>query len=485
MEFLAPREWLAVVPDPPPKAAPAVRVLGAPPPAVPGRELRAAEPLTRRVLLRELRDCTPAWSAAALQISLVRGAGRAVPLLSIAWAPFAALCAVVAWFANATAASPFGRTQMAAGLAAVVCYACMSFFVLIASAARAGLVTRASARLAGGPDEDASSHPFAVVARYLQVVRSKGESEARLLAHDADDDLCPCFLKSCAAGLPRAAGYWRWAEYLVRTSVLIASLFLIVYTCLVTMAPVTWHVWWGIVPNLSVVVYLALCCPYFVAVRFVANPPIRNLQFRLRHRAAAIALRALLQRFRTKDGAEKEDGSSGVPDPTDSADEPLVVLHALFTAIWAARSGQGMTSAPYVVFYLAAAAVCSIINIAAGSCVPAYVPAILVQMLVTFTVDVVSLATSNAEIEGIAALYSAAETELRGLSLRRDDAARAADVLATFARVRDTRARLAGIAVDFGVVRTVLLTSFTVLVGLWTLLRSAGVVVSLDIACRG
>ncbi|KAI9003850.1 hypothetical protein DFJ74DRAFT_693880 [Hyaloraphidium curvatum] len=114
-------------------------------------------------------------------------------------------------------------------------------------------------------------------------------------------------------------------------------------------------------------------------------------------------------------------------------------------------------------------------------------------------IDLVNHAASNAGISSIRDLYRTARLEIRvslsdpavanATSPDRKAAARtlhaAEAVLASFCDVDAYRARFMGYPVGFGVVRTVLVTLFTVGIGLWSVLRGAGTYVTLQQACTG
>ncbi|KAI9024851.1 hypothetical protein DFJ74DRAFT_719372 [Hyaloraphidium curvatum] len=391
-------EWLCLFPEGLKDPGP----LDAPLPPDPAADLRMVSPVTRATLVRELRpESLPAAAAVAVQTALVPHSALLVPWI-LAGSAGIAVVTIAALFGNAVL-GVFGTPQMAAGIAAVLFYAVLSG-VAGSTTVLPTLLTRHAAPSQRPRDADASSHPYAPIARWLQLRRfADGTEPTRLLAHDPRDKLCPCPDPACAGGLPAAAGYWRTAEFVVRVLAVYALYFSLFYTAFVTLGGVIWHSWWGIAASTFALISTSGFAAFAIALRFGGNPPARRLLFRLRHRALVLCLRSMLDHYRLAphDAGEKPP-----------CDKSYLALHAALSVSWDDRTVP-MTSAGFMAVYFAGAAVGGIINATAGSCVPVWCFLLLAQMLVAVTVDMVNAAATNEEISAAAELYLRAGAELQ------------------------------------------------------------------------
>ncbi|KAI9002849.1 hypothetical protein DFJ74DRAFT_695108 [Hyaloraphidium curvatum] len=128
-----------------------------------------------------------------------------------------------------------------------------------------------------------------------------------------------------------------------------------------------------------------------------------------------------------------------------------------------------------------------------GGCVPAFIPLQIGYLFLSLFLDLVNMAAHNSQIADAVDLYRDAQRELRELALparlSRNATALAALrghdlVLSSYIEADRLRARILGFGVDYGLVRTLFVTVFTLAFGLWSILRGFGVVVTMDTVCR-
>ncbi|KAI9009025.1 hypothetical protein DFJ74DRAFT_738138, partial [Hyaloraphidium curvatum] len=131
------------------------------------------------------------------------------------------------------------------------------------------------------------------------------------------------------------------------------------------------------------------------------------------------------------------------------------------------------------------------VTAASSSCVALWMVFLLVTVLVVFTQEMLSVAAANAEIDRAASLYLAYRTRILVLLAGEPPAPvasalqRHADLLDAFARTEEKQGRFLGFRVGYAVVRGFLATVLTVAVGLWSVLRGAGVGFTLETVCPG
>ncbi|KAI9026702.1 hypothetical protein DFJ74DRAFT_517453 [Hyaloraphidium curvatum] len=133
-----------------------------------------------------------------------------------------------------------------------------------------------------------------------------------------------------------------------------------------------------------------------------------------------------------------------------------------------------------------------VITVAVGNCILSLQIFTLAWIISILLIASVSTASANLRTAAAAALCRWAAQELAVLATvvpahragqhrRLSDHAKLLDM---FAAADDSaRAKYLGFAVDFGVVRTMLVTLLTVLVALWSVLRGSGVFVTMDSVC--
>jgi hypothetical protein len=139
-------------------------------------------------------------------------------------------------------------------------------------------------------------------------------------------------------------------------------------------------------------------------------------------------------------------------------------------------------------------AVLGTIVVASCGCLPGYILFIIIYILFLLLVDLLNLSASNAGISGVRDASFDAQREIREMLV---DARRCGSprselvteleehdrVLGSYLEADRFRARFLGFIVDYGVARTLVVTIFTVSVGLWSVLRGLGVTFTMSSFC--
>ncbi|KAI9003823.1 hypothetical protein DFJ74DRAFT_713346 [Hyaloraphidium curvatum] len=272
--------------------------------------------------------------------------------------------------------------------------------------------------------------------------------------------------RECVGGVLAVAGLQRLVEFLSRLLLVNLVGFVFVWTPLVTFAPATFSHWWSAL--LAALYLLADLAAHLIPGLARGGAILASLQLsvRLQHRAAAIALADLIRRHRESifGGADPSLAVRG-PEPN--------VVYSMYTFLTAVAG--------------------LVVNLAAGGCVVLWTVLLIAYMLFLLFVDLVNLGVANQQISAVTDLYQDAIRDIRELR-RAADAASAPHLLSASLRNHDLvltsylavdryKARLFGAAVSHGLTRTAVVTGFTVALGLWTLLKGAGVTFTMDMAC--
>ncbi|KAI9008479.1 hypothetical protein DFJ74DRAFT_711588 [Hyaloraphidium curvatum] len=487
-------EWIAIVPAPLSTADD----LGEAASADPAAELRAERPLTRVALLHELKGTGPTLLLTRMQFAFAPLAKLAVPrgAMGLFLAPCFAAGAYV--FNDGR----FGERQLALGTVGLVLAFGMVFATFLGPTFYPA-VRRPRGLGDGGGKQDASSHIWAGIARWLQLVRTPAVAEdgapdpaavtAGLLEHDPSDTLCPCPRPGCSGGIPVLAGRLHLLELSVRTisGTLVIDLF-VAWTSVITFRGPFFASWWGpLLFSLSVASSIAW---YGVnnLLRYPGNLASLDLSRRVVRRAMRSALANLVARYRTA------LTSSDFDEPAQLlGDEPYQQLHLAIAGSWARRYDLFVGIAPaFATMAFLMPGTMAVSNILGGYCIP-FAAIFNFLFLVHFVLtDLVNIATSNDQVNDLARLYSSARRDLRLLavsSLRASpspaqSAAMAGlraheALLSSFLEIDAAKTRMWGSAVGFGTVRTVLATMATALAALWTILRAAGVGFTMETVC--
>lgn len=118
-------------------------------------------------------------------------------------------------------------------------------------------------------------------------------------------------------------------------------------------------------------------------------------------------------------------------------------------------------------------------------------------LCIAFTcLSLIAVPVANSQISTITSLYGDAETALSGLLAEasrlpptadrqrvQDQLAAHVSLLQAFHKANRLRVKFLGIPVSWGVVKTFFVTLFTLAIGLWSVLKGAGVTFTLQTAC--
>ncbi|KAI9033398.1 hypothetical protein DFJ74DRAFT_652322 [Hyaloraphidium curvatum] len=479
---LSPWEWLTLFPMAPVPDHDS----GSPPPPDPALSLRAADPLTPAAMLAGLGAASPVlrgwtraqlavspWAAGRTRLRFATNIGLGLALLSVQWT------------FNGEAGR-FGVPQLAA---ATVCTATAGIASLML-----GFYT--GRRRYAGP-KDLSTHPLAVVVRWVQLQQLSGKDGSPLLAHDPGDKLCPC--SQCGMRVVTRAAWLRTAEFAVRILVIgTGFMFYFFWMPAVVYRSYTWSTSWAAV---LCVLFAISSFEFHVNNLLVVQPltvgPL-DLSLRLHNRAVSLALVDFRRRYRILlAGADGPSVTRMVPE-----EETYIVLQSSMVPTWIRRLSI-VAFGPFYFFVVATPnlVVSLVASLAAGNCIPAAVLFGLGYHLCIAGTDLLNFAESNAHVSVVRDLYTRTRTallelgiksdtmEVRGGTGRRSPAAVALlerhDALlgSYIAASGNYLARYMGFAVDGAVVRNVVATFVTVAVGLLGILRGSGVYVTWNMAC--
>ncbi|KAI9002931.1 hypothetical protein DFJ74DRAFT_713842 [Hyaloraphidium curvatum] len=497
------RELLALFPAAPP--------LGVPPPWAahrfddPARAARQALPLTPKAMLEALAPSPGLRKIAALGILLRPYAKFALPhwfALQLVFYPPLATCWVYG-------RESFGTKNLAVATAAVVFQFVSSGFVFAVS----GFMMRDVNQLkAGERDEEVNGQPAAEImdddsmaplARWFQLTRANGGAESKdaeahrgaslLAAHAKGDSYCPCSGLSCLGSLPTRVITSVVAFFsLSFFGAMVAYPFLENYSALVTLAEDTWtHAW----SAASCVLLLVVQFSYFLLAQFTLlrnNSGLRavSLETRLQVRAFRLALGSLVDRFHHAEQLGTDIPPASRVEPADR--ELYVTLYRALSPTWSLRVAEDSHVQTMSVGLFFVTCIQAVFYVAGGSCFPAYLVMGIVFYVVNGFVQLIGLARSNAKIDAANALLHRTRAELRLLVLRLGPGAdpalrtRAGDNIAVMSSAlegSELRATFLGTPVSMGLIRTVAATLLTVAVGVFGLLRGAGVYLTLENVC--
>ncbi|KAI9034687.1 hypothetical protein DFJ74DRAFT_26416 [Hyaloraphidium curvatum] len=496
---------------------------GAPGPADTAADFRKAYAVTPKRLLDALIPFPATRTVARVSLSLGPHTVHNDALSAAAVLALVPLCTAVFLFND----GQFGHSQLVAGTAAVLWnWTCSALFFVATKAISRYWYTMGRAR----PDDGLNSVPWAVIVRWLELVgngrlgggvqecpdeRGKPASNTarepqlscanlqtlsqnaesgcippqgmvRLLDHDPSrPELCPCPLPRCAGGLVTRSAW----HALLRTVVVglpqLVTILGSLWTPMVTFAGRTWTTWWTALPA-CVVIVCGLLYVFFGSMMQLQlwNPGLLELLLRGHHRAVSLSLSSFLETARRS----LESGHPLRPD----ADEQHVGLHQILMRVWQNRLDDGKGVLAFFVWStLGNVVLCSVITASTGSCITMWTLGALGISLAYQAFELASFAVSNAQVDAVGLLYAQARDELGLLLARspraapgiREDLGYHEKVLAVQAEVGRYKARFLGFAVGYSVLRTLLATLFTLGVGLWSILRSAGVFATVETFC--
>ncbi|KAI9007800.1 hypothetical protein DFJ74DRAFT_712041 [Hyaloraphidium curvatum] len=501
----SPPEWLALFPSalPPPTriSSPSWRLTPANDPAA---DLREARPLTAAAMLG-------AFAPYAGLHAVVKWFFLLLPVTSHR-APWPFVAAETGLVVLAVALCLFGAGEFtAASLAVGILPVVSSWAIMIYRFVRSRYTMVSPKR--GGRSADFSSHPFAGMARWLQLVRpAEGELDGRevvgtapdvaavgasngtkgavlhigLVSHVDGDPHCPCVV--CAEDLPGLAGHLRILEHVAR-SIMNFAYALFMLPALFSFPTRVWTTWWTAVAAALGIIGFATGCIIYIGVRIPINVAALELEGRLHRRALRIALRDLLDWYAAALNSPV-DGTEMRIKP--AAEEVYVILYSMLVAGWRNRFPSLLTGIGFLGLNMVLPIVAAIATMIAGSCVPIWIIVILVTCFMLLLIDLVNHAASNAQIAASTELLRLARAEVHRLLVSspaghpaRPALEQHAGLMAAFGDAAGLGARFGGVVIDYGVVRTVGATVFTVGLGLWSLLRGASIFFETTMALRG
>ncbi|KAI9002983.1 hypothetical protein DFJ74DRAFT_695486 [Hyaloraphidium curvatum] len=406
---------------------------------------------------------------------------------------------VGAWTVIAGQNGPFSPRTIGVGVACVALYWSVCVAMAFSGALFRGrfFVPRAAS--------DLGAHPLAVFARYNQLVRATPEESGGkdgaagsegIVRHVDGDPLCPCPAKACARNLEGRAGTLRLFDLILRVLLVSTAIFFMGYTPVVTLAAATWSTPWAAAFTAAYVAWLQGASVAACLASSSGSLPALELQQRLQSRALSDALSELLDRYAAAiEDASRTDGdlrSTVYRLPTEESYEALCERLQTF------REGRFSTfsvSRNLIISYFLVPFVAGVAAIAAGSCVPLWCPLVLLFFFFLALRDLLAVAAANAQVSTTQSLLRRAHREAESILARASATpggpppgpaaalGHHAALLAAYAGDASAVARFLGFAADWGSARAVAATLLTVAVGLWSVLRSAGVYLTPDVAC--
>ncbi|KAI9014033.1 hypothetical protein DFJ74DRAFT_645073 [Hyaloraphidium curvatum] len=410
----------------------------------PAAELRGQDPLGVDAFLRELRSRSRLLSAqtrlALWLAALPEWFGGAV-VQQFSWIALALALLVPLWVFNASLGL-FDTVPLAMGTAAIV-VACSMWILFIVARTdfRAWIV---AGRYSAGVSLD--NHVHATVVRWCQAARGAAASAeacetARELArgcgsvlgkHEEGDAFCSCARVGCAGTLARNAARLQ-ACYAASQVINLWYILSLVWTPLFSAAyvPLTYTTWWSGTLAAAYIAVASFRAFYNSSRILLLTTAHLDLEQRIQH-----------------------------PSCSARATSATMIIVCSFAAL------QGL-----------------VFNVAGDACVPMWVLAMIAFNLRLIFVDAIVELVHYARTASAPA--GAADTE-EGRLARVDALASLsenAEILRAFVAGDQHRARFFGLVATMSLVRTLAVTLFTVLLGLWTIFRGAGIRFVVDVAC--
>ncbi|KAI9029458.1 hypothetical protein DFJ74DRAFT_703269 [Hyaloraphidium curvatum] len=465
--------------------------------ADPAAELRVARPLTIDSMLASFRGHGALHATAVAGLKLV----APIPLHLAFNIIYAAVALAIMGLAFRFNDGRFGGAQLATGFAAAV------LFVLSLSAYYFVALSRLPSYVrAENPEVSLDASGLAPLARWLQLVARGREEQApgskprsQLVLHKEGDELCPCPEASCAGRTPRNTAWHGLVVVASNAAFVWCYSVLIPITTFRTFGSQFFGYWWSylLLTLLAVLLFSYL----FMATSLISHPNtgVADVEKRLQHRAAALAVRSLLERYR----ALLLSGDSG-PSAANAGknDQYLYVrLHYRLCGLWRSRNSLNLkiVRSSYTYTVPVAVLVGMVVTMAAGSCICAWQLATIVFVLNWELESLVGLAALNEELATVASVYRGAQREIRvlvsdalaarpggpGSAEAVDELVQHDRVLSSFLEMDDYRALFFGFPISYGLLRTFLVSAVTLGIGIWTVLRTLGVYVALESFCPG
>ncbi|KAI9029327.1 hypothetical protein DFJ74DRAFT_703142 [Hyaloraphidium curvatum] len=331
---------------------------------------------------------------------------------------------------------------------------------------------------------DLDRHPFARFVRWKQLclAGADGRTPSSLNRHEPADPLCPCPAHSCANSRILGPSAAVQATFVLFRGLVFIGVFgaLTFWTPLVLFGGETWTSPWRGILAACVVVQTIVVCYVQTLDGPVPDVELQGLQRRLVNRATTSALSSFLARC----------SKAGMASVNWPAVEPYVEVHLALVPSWRAVSAVTATGIT-IQAGLVGIIVCAMcVTVFGSGCIPAYLLGALLLMAAQFLANLSNVAAANAGVSRTALLYGRARTELQLILTRRPDhpeAARLREHALLLERFETAAkadlARVAGFPADYSVLRGIVVTALTVGVGLYGILRGAGVWVTVQSAC--
>ncbi|KAI9028649.1 hypothetical protein DFJ74DRAFT_496845 [Hyaloraphidium curvatum] len=303
-----------------------------------------------------------------------------------------------------------------------------------------------------------------------------------LLQHWEGDDKCPC--TTCLADL--GPSILRQLVALIALHILTggwAAWLLSSWTPLVTMGSKAWYGPWAVAGVILVIHIAVTWYPVEVlALRSTRCSGVMTPTLRLLRRAVAANLMSVL------------DVCRGAADNYDRHISLLIQLRHRLGAAGAVRLSAVDAHTRGWIFVSMTFVLSVIVVAAVGGCITAGSIASIGALFGIFSFDIYLAAYSNGLASDAGKLYDAALVRLREWRARdyatmiidpahAERIARVESLLRSYRDVAGLQATLLGFPITFQVVRTFLVTTVTVAIGLWSLLRGAGLFFTIESIC--
>ncbi|KAI9010761.1 hypothetical protein DFJ74DRAFT_685534 [Hyaloraphidium curvatum] len=401
--------------------------------------------------------------------------------------------ALAACFVFDSTAGTFGVRNLAIGgglsVAGILWLTILSF--------SRSLVRRRTFSTKGG---DLGSLPFAPFARWRQLPEG-----SPLVRHQENDPLCPCFQASCGGSLVGPAVSLRWLDIAARYLILLVGFILMGYTAMVTFGPQTWTTGWSAFFAAIIGRCMASRCSNLVPEELLKPSRQLGILSCLRSQsqvatsppyASACGSIAAASGWRSPPSSPCNCYESAIFNgvSVDAGTEPYEDLCERLDVLWRNRF-PSRSATPHVLRnYLLMPFTIAIVVMISGSCIPAWLFFQFSYGLLLVFTDLVNFASSNSQVSAASSLLRRAARESQQLLARASALglsqtpaaaalARHAEVMLSYAAADGCEARFAGFVVRYDTARTCAITLFTLGVGLWSVLRGAGVSVVLDVPC--
>ncbi|KAI9024827.1 hypothetical protein DFJ74DRAFT_642828 [Hyaloraphidium curvatum] len=303
-----------------------------------------------------------------------------------------------------------------------------------------------------------------------------------LLFHDPASVSCPCPRPTCTGGrLPRGMVAAGIGDALVTLCTVVLPQLAMLSTPMVSFAGPFWTTPWSAALGALALLGLAAVAAIGVPSRSgtTVTMPMIRFQGMLQRRAVAAGLCELMLRM-------EADGSK----PSQSeGEEPYKyqIIHDHLSRKWFNLYNLTDRTQLVVAFLLSALLVSVVLSVAVGSCITLWQLLAALTQAAYLVLELVYVAESNLQITAVTDLYRAARTSLRLLASATPypSPALAAHeaVLSSFLEVDGYRLRAFGTAVSYGSLRGLVATAATVMLGLWSVGRAAGIGFTVESVC--